>query len=427
MLNNKATLTDLSSQDSSLKDRVFVFLQGPQSYFYSELASALTRMGAFVIKINLCGGDVFLWKTHNCAADSFKTFNYHGRGCDFTYYISKIFKDYGVDDLVLYSDWRPMHQDAILLARYLKIRVWVFEEGYLRNGFVTLEQNGVNGRSPLPKSPEKIMDIAKNLEPFKPSRVKVESMRQKVMYAIRHHVGNTLLFPCFFHYRTHREHNIFFELIGILPRYLTRNSRKRKSRVSLHKFLKSRAPYFFYPLQLNHDSQVQLYSPYTRQGEAILSVIYSFARYAPENTRLLIKNHPLDNGLIPYRRFIKAVASSLGVKDRVCFIEDGNTVFLAKHAKAVVLINSTVGLSALLEKKNVFCLGYSVYSMPGLAKSAFTDKLHDFWSTEDKVDEKLLDAYCALLCSQSLVEGDFYTQQGVQAAVEGTIKRFINS
>lgn len=422
------TVDDIShsfDKITSFENRTFVLLQGPQSSFYSKLTDKLVSLGSRVIKVNFCGGDVFLWTIECKNNDRVKTVNYHGRACDFTAFITDIFTKEKADDLVLYSDWRPMHQDAILIAKFNKIRVWVFEEGYLRKGFVTLERNGVNGRSSLPKTSYKVRELASNYKPFKESSFHVDSIREKVLFAIKHHVGNTLLFPLFCHYRTHREHNIFFELIGILPRYLTRKRRIAKSRAALRDFFKVKNPYFFYPLQLNSDSQVQLYSPYVRQEEAITTVISSFAKYAPSNTRLLIKNHPLDNGLIPYRRFINSIATSLGVASRVCFIEDANTNFLVHHSKAVVLINSTVGLSALLERKNVFCLGYSIYSMDGLAKCILKDRLDDFWTTDDIVDEKLLNDYCKVLLKKALIEGDFYTKSGVELAISGVIKRFM--
>lgn len=403
--------------------RVFLFLQGPQSNFYLKLSKELVKAGAKVIKINLCGGDVLLWKRH-VRSKKITTLNYHGKACDFPLYISSVFKEYRVTDLVLYSDWRPLHQDAILIAKSLKILVWVFEEGYLRRGFVTLERNGVNGRSPIPHQKKIIEQRARGLPPYSEPEIAIDSIRNKVLFAIKHHFGNVMLFPWFVFYRTHRAHNIFFELFGILPRYLKRKKRQENSQKILREFFKDSREYFFYPLQLNHDSQVQLYSPYIRQEEAITTVISSFAKYADPNTKLLIKNHPLDNGLIPYKEFIHSMASALNVSSRVVFVEDGNTNKLVKDSKGVVLINSTVGMSALLDGKKVYCLGYSIYAMEGLAQSFVTDSLNKFWISDKDPDPEFLDTFCRYLQANALVAGDFYTKAGVELAVSGSIKRF---
>lgn len=247
---------------NSMQQRVFLLLQGPQSKFFVRLASMLTQQGASVIKVNVCGGDLLLW---GLGAEGARSLNYHGRPCHWPAYVAGLYARYKVTDLLLYSDWRPMHQDAVLLAANFDIKVWVFEEGYLRAGFSTLEQGGVNGRSSLPDTPAAVLQQAAQLPPLAQGRKFQNSMVQKVHYAIAHHTGNVLLFPLFPFYRTHRPHNILVELTGILPRYLLRSRRRQRSVRLLEPFMHSDRKFYFYPLQLSADSQVQLYSPYIRQ------------------------------------------------------------------------------------------------------------------------------------------------------------------
>lgn len=411
-------------KNHNLEGRVFLMLQGPQSNFFLKLAHAIARSSGKSIKVNLCGGDVLLWRRLGDVKGA-TTLSYNGKVSSFPLYIASLYDKYKVTDLVLYSDWRPMHQDAILIAKNKNIRVWVYEEGYLRQGYVTLERSGVNGRSSIPKTKEEILKRAKHIISHNDVGAKVEpTMRRKVLYAIEHHFGNVILFPFFYHYRTHREHNILFELIGILPRYLKRKTRIKKSFDTLDAFFKDKREYYLYPLQLNTDSQVQLYSPYIRQEETISHVITSFAKFAPKNTRLLIKNHPLDNGLIHYADFIYSMAKVMGVEGRVTFVEDGNTSDLIEKAKALVLINSTVGLSALVKHKRVYCLGYSVYSIKGLADSYLTMSLDDFWQDTKEIDLNVLESYLKVLTHDALIKGDFYSKQAVNVAVINSIRRF---
>lgn len=405
----------------SLKGRVFLLLQGPQSRFFPELAATLVKCGAKVIKLHFCGGDVLLWGR---GVPGVTVLGYHGKAALFPAFIGDIYARDGVTDLVLYSDWRPLHQDAILIAKDRGISVWVFEEGYLRAGFVTLERDGVNGRSSLPSTRDTVLKEATDLPPFTPAPECGETIKAKVRYAIYHHVGNTLLWPAFRHYHTHRSMNIFCELMGILPRYLLRKRRKLRSAITLSRFLRNDGRCWFYPLQLSTDSQVQLYSPYIRQEEAITCVLSSFARCADRGDRLLIKDHPLDNGLTPYRTFIDSAARALGIEGRVSFVEDGNLRAILAKVRGVILINSTVGLTALLEGKPVFCLGKAIYAMEGMAATGKSEALDRFWSEGKGPERQVLSAFLKVLRSRALVEGSFYAPAAMERVARGAAIRF---
>ena len=91
----------------------------------------------------------------------------------------------------------------------------------------------------------------------------------------------------------------------------------------------------------------------------------SFAAYSEPDSLLVIKNHPLDTGLIEYRRYTERLAHELRVADRVRFIDAGHLPTLLDHAKGVVVVNSTVGLSALHHRRPLITLGDAIYSIPG--------------------------------------------------------------
>ena len=46
--------------------------------------------------------------------------------------LSTIIAEKSITDIVLYGDTRPIHAEAIKLAKALDLRVHVFEKGYLR-------------------------------------------------------------------------------------------------------------------------------------------------------------------------------------------------------------------------------------------------------------------------------------------------------
>ena len=52
----------------------------------------------------------------------------------------------GVTDLLVFGDWRLHHRQAVHIARLRGIRVWAFDEGYIRPDWIIMEEGGVNGR-----------------------------------------------------------------------------------------------------------------------------------------------------------------------------------------------------------------------------------------------------------------------------------------
>ena len=63
--------------------------------------------------------------------------------------LGKIIAEKSITDIVLYGDTRPVHAEAIKLAKGLGSRVHVFEEGYLRPCWVNYERGGADGNSRL--------------------------------------------------------------------------------------------------------------------------------------------------------------------------------------------------------------------------------------------------------------------------------------
>lgn len=398
-----------------LTERRFLMLQGPQSGFFRKLSKELEGYGAKVFKVNFCGGDVFHWGFR-------KSQWYLGNLNKWPEWIGRFMDKESITDVLLYGDWRPLHWEAVRLAQFKHIRVWVFEEGYIREGFSTLESDGVNGRSRLPKDPKVIFNRASMVKDTSEPMLH-NDMRDKVVNAVIHHVGNVVLFPFFFRYRTHRPTNILFELTGLVPRLLSSRHRRKESQKLCESFYQRFEKFFFFPLQLSSDSQIRLYSPFSQMREAIADVLLSFARYAPTNTGLLIKNHPLDNGLIDYSEFITSLASQLGITERICFVDGGVAADMCKKSQGVVLVNSSVGLTALTNGCPVFCLGQAIYDIEGLTSSAKGGKLKDFWRKPIKPNERLVQAFRQVLKQDALIPGNFYCSSPMRIACRHSAQR----
>ena len=421
--------------------RVFLLLQGPQSPFFRRLGDALQRAGAQVIKVNFCGGDALLWARRDALS-------YRGSESGWPLWVARLMREKGVTDLLAFGLWRPLHWEAAILARQMGIRVFSLDEGYLRPNYITLEEGGNNGRSLLPHRPEEISAMAAcTPDPLPPQHAN-NPLSARLWYDIaNYHFGNVLLYPKFFRYHTHRPYNLVSELYGWVPRVLKYPWRERRYKRRWKRFAESGTPYFLFPLQLDADSQVRLYSPFSGMREAIGEIIISFARWADPELHLIVKNHPLDNGLLDYRSFVRSFARACGVEKRVHFLDIGlldsfyrdaarlfrvekyihfaeqsETTSMIEKSRGLIVLNSTIGLSALQQGKPVYCVGRSIYAMPGLAQCEPFCPLKRFWADPVAPDPQLLKDFVKVVKNQALVNGNFYSREGIAQAVRHSLE-----
>lgn len=394
----------------------YLFLQGPHGPFFRRLGLELARRGHGVIRVNLCGGDALDWPSPWVRS-------YRGRGAEWGRWMARLLDEEGITDLLVFGDWRPPHREAILLARLRGARVWAFEEGYLRPDYVTMEADGVNGRSSLPRTPEGLRAVLAATEAASPAVAVPNPLSARMKLATRYAVGQAFLWPLFPWFRTHRPRNVWVESAGWAWRLLSEGKRRRASVAAIHQVYRSRCRYFLFPLQLDSDSQVRRYSPFSGMKEAIAYVLASFARSAPADVHLVIRNHPLDNGLIDYRRFIASFGAACGVTERVHFVETGNARLMLDKSEGVVVLNSTIGLSALRRMLPVYCVGTSVYALPGLAAFPGGQPLDEFWRAPVAPDSAVLADFVEVLKRRALINGAFYTDKGMELAVRGVAER----
>ena len=78
---------------------------------------------------------------------------------------------------------------------------------------------------------------------------------------------------------------------------------------------------------------------------------------------------------------------------------------MLKHAEAVVTINSTAGLSALIHHKSLKVMGNALYDIKGLT---YQGHLHQFWTAGFKPDVKLLNQFRGYLLETTQINAVFY-------------------
>jgi capsular polysaccharide export protein len=388
--------------------RTFLFLQGPHGSFFPKLGAALSSIGYDIRRINFNGGDRATWPGGE---------DYQGRATQWPAFITAYLKREGISDLVLFGDGRPKHAAAIIAARKAGVRVHVFEEGYIRPDWVTLERDGVNGHSRLPRDPAWYVEQARCLPPVPeyPSIPYYGSVRGWA--AFFYYAEVVLQYWRFPHHHTHRARDPVLEGISFLRRFAMRRWEQARAAAALRSL--EGADFVLFPLQLDSDYQIRLHSPFADMREAIAHVIESFARHAPPGMRLAIKEHPLDGGLINWRRVVREEAARFCVLDRVDFLEHGDLLALVRRSRGIVTVNSTSGTLALAENVPVVVLGNAVYDIEGITHQR---GLESFWCAPQPPNVEIYDAFYRVLVDRCLLHGAFLSETGVEMLITGAVR-----
>ncbi|HZF70872.1 MAG TPA: capsule biosynthesis protein, partial [Sulfuricurvum sp.] len=165
--------------------------------------------------------------------------------------------------------------------------------------------------------------------------------------------------------------------------------------------------YFLVPLQIATDAQIREHSDFRSVEIFIKRIMSSFSAHAPKQNLLIIKHHPLDRGYHDYSRLIYRLAEKYNISERVKYIHDQHLPTLLEHAKGVVLINSTVGLSAIHHSAPLKTCGTSIYNIEGLT---YQGKLENFWNDAEsfKVDRELYRRFKGYVVNYKQINGNFY-------------------
>jgi capsular polysaccharide export protein len=393
------------------RTRCFLLLQGVCTPFFARLADRLRSQGHRILKVNFNGGDLAYWGLR-------PSWLFRAAVPELPRFLDAHCASEGVTDQILFGDCRPLHREAIAWAQGHGVRTHVFEEGYFRPHWITLEIDGVNVRSRLPRDPEWYRAVGRRLPAQADPRSFTASFRTRALHDVLYHVAglaNPLLFPA---YRTHAPVSVPVEYAAYLRRFA------RLARIEAGELARSRAlatgpaPYYFLPLQLNGDAQIREHSRFPDMSAVLDVVIASFARRAPAQSQLVIKNHPLDQGLIDYARVIGDLEQRHAVRGRVHYLEAGDLNALVARSRGVVTVNSTVGLLALDAGRATLALGKSLYALPGLT---FQGPLDEFWQNGSPPDRELYVSFRRAVMYASQINGGFYTGSGIALAVENAI------
>ena len=378
-----------------------------------RLGQALAARGHGVSRVNFNGGDRLVWP-------SLPAIDFTGRIGDWPAFLQRLMFDLAPTDLILHGDCRPLHKVAIELANRHGITVHVFEEGYLRPDWITLEIGGVNGYSRLPRGVA-AYHVAADLLPAQPAAAHVPpSVRARARDCIAYAAACVALSPWFPRYATHRGWSLPHEAAGWAKRALRTPFACRRSQAAIRRAFAAKGGFFVLPIQMDNDSQILCHSDIGGMMHAIRLVVASFARHAANDAVLAVKAHPLDNGVIDWRGVTEAAARDAGVAGRVVLIEDCDLQLLLDRTLGMVTVNSTSATFALASGVPVIALGRSVYDLPGLTHQG---PLETFWRAPCPPDPGLFEVFRRVLAHACLLDGDFFSRDGVTRAIAGAVPR----
>ncbi|MCG3170932.1 MAG: hypothetical protein CALGDGBN_02503 [Pseudomonadales bacterium] len=121
--------------------------------------------------------------------------------------------------------------------------------------------------------------------------------------------------------------------------------------------------YLFVPLQVDRDTQIVLNSPWIRDMQHLLEVLEALlARIADRELAIVVKEHPSCT--------TSHAAWHAHANPRLRFANANLTQELIDGAQAVITVNSTVGIEALLRAKRVIVIGNAFYAIDGLTLHA---------------------------------------------------------
>ncbi|MEZ5586130.1 MAG: capsular biosynthesis protein [Sedimenticolaceae bacterium] len=401
---------------NDIEKKVFLFLQGPPNFFARHLADELQRRGHRALRINLCTGDFIYWLGRPAT-------NYRHRLDHWEAFLRAYVAREGVTHILYYADRLPYHRIAIKTADDLGLIAISYEFGYLRPDWITLERRGMSAQSHFPDDPARIRQIACQVpEPDLTARYRFP-FHKEALHEVTFNLSNFFLFFLYPFYDADKVYNRMLEYLSYIPRLLNGSRAARHANATIERLIADGSPFFVFPLQMQNDYQVRANSPYRHLSEVIGETLRSFAAHAPPDTQLVFKVHPLDNGLEHWPSVLSRLAAENGISTRVTLIDGGDLMTLLRHARGVVLINSTVGIHALQADCPVKVMGIATYDITGLTHQ---ESLDSYWRAPTKPDPDLRDDLIRALAASIQVKGNFYTKEGQARAIPEIADRLID-
>jgi capsular polysaccharide export protein len=396
-----------ATQSNALTGRRFLIVTAPFGPFGTVLNDTLKAAGAEVDRVLMNAGDELYWRRREGVRFKGRASEWEGR------FLSMV-GDY--TDVLIFGEGGPYNQAAIRHAPDYAARLWVLENGYFRPDWITVERNGVNASSSLPRDRSGYDDPAPELPTVRPvGRI----LPYHVTNISLHHLiqlPGRWMYP---NYVAPYTQPPWLQCAGHIRRYFQLAFQSR-SRTDADRIAR-RGPFFIVCLQREGDAQLLRYSTYADNAAFLSEIFGSFVEHAPADARLIVKNHPLDPGLVDLASITRGLSLEYDLADRVNFIDGGNLAQLCRLSRGMIVNNSTAALSALGFRTPVKALGRAFFDFEGL-----TDQkpLNDFWRSPEGPEPDLFTRFRAHVLERTQINGNYHGPNAMRETAAALADRF---
>ncbi|AWX15664.1 capsule biosynthesis protein [Mergibacter septicus] len=385
--------------------RKILLLQSPIGYFFTDLSQWLKKHNKIVFKLNFNAGDEYFYPETD---DHNNPYTYTGKLTEFDNFLRDFIKKNNIDTFICFGDTRPYHVIAKKLAKKLNITFWVLEEGYFRPHFITLEKEGVNAFSTIPRNKEFYLQFSNLPQSAKPQNVASGFLPAAKLAAKYYHQANKNKNKYPF-YKHHRMLNTTY----YIKHWIKSGLKKINKKLYTYHFIKDVkknkfGDFYILPLQVYNDSQVKIHSDFDSVADFLIYVLESFAKNAPKNLTLIVKHHPMDIGFTDYNNIIEKYKILYPhLKHKLYYIYDVPLPILLRKGKGMITLNSTCGISALIHNMPVITLGRANYDFEGLTHQG---TLKNFWHKPTKPNKQVFRGFQNYHLNKTQINGSFYNK-----------------
>ena len=395
---------------------VFLFVGAPFGPFFARMAQELESAGGQVFR-TVCEGGEFLETPSRCRV------RYRRQDGDWKRFIRGVLRRNKVDAVITFNDTLPRNRNALEAAEELGLHSFVLENGYLRPHWVTLERDGVNGFSRLPRHADVYLDPRLSAPTPARDRNFPAGLRPHVIHTIKHFLAAIAFKPVLGFDANYYGDSVYRQGVGYVKEYFWRVTHDESGVLSKALELADAGRKVFLALlQKPGDAQLVVHSRHGGNAAFVEELIGSFAADSPADAILVVKQHPLDYGVERTPARVAALIARHNLADRVFFLRKTSIDKIMARAHAVVTINSTAGLAAIIEEKPVLCVGRAFYNIPGLACPG---PLSRFWTQAVRPSPELVRGFVAFLTSTSQFNGGFHTSEGREILVPQLAARLL--
>lgn len=235
--------------------------------------------------------------------------------CRASYYFS-YFSSHDIDTVIVWNGMKQPNKTPYEVAKACGIKTQLFENGLLPNTTV-LDPKGVNALNSMPRD---------------------------ASFYLNWDSGST------------EKSELSSNLVKRAPH---KNRKSDDAQVTLPE------RFIFVPFQVPNDTQIVCHSPWIKSMEAFYEELEKAVNFMDSDVKFVVKEHP---------SWPRSFVDLHHKNPQIIFANNNETSSLIQESEAVLTINSTVGIEALLLNKKVITLGNTFLNIQGLVKHCESSK-----------------------------------------------------